>query len=118
MPWRREPLPPIPRFIRPLDLTPQTVLQRTPQPTLATDVAPARSAVAARAEGFGLAVPTLLRGKPNGRTTVEKGYRSHNIHEAELCLDCGFTIDGELHAPQKGRTLIITATDRLKFVRA
>lgn len=89
------------------------------RPFWGTEAAPVRfTAVAARAEGFGLAVPNLLRGKPNGRITVEKGYRSHNIHEAQLCLDCGFTIDGELHAPEPGRTLIITATDRLKFVRA
>ena len=88
------------------------------RPFWGTESAPVRfTAVAARAEKFGLAVPGLLRGKVNGRITVEKGYTSHNIHQAELCLDCGFTIDGELHAPE-GRTLIITATDRLKFVRA
>ncbi len=89
------------------------------RPFWGTEPAPVRfTAVAAHAKGFGLAVPNLLRGKPNERITAEKGYTSQNIHQAELHMDCGFTIDGELHAPQKGRTLIITADDRLEFVRA
>ena len=89
------------------------------RPFWGTEPAPVRfTAVAARAERFGRAVPNLLRGKPNARITTEKGYTSHNIHRAQLRMDCGFTIDGELHAPQPGRTLSITADDRLQFVRA
>ncbi len=89
------------------------------RPFWGTEPAPARfTAVASRAERFGLSVPNLLRGKPNERITAEKGYISHNIHQAELRMDCGFTIDGELHAPEDNRTLTITADDCLQFVRA
>ena len=80
---------------------------------------PARfTCTAAGARRFALAIPRLLTGKPGGPVTPENGYNSRNIHRAELQMDCGFVIDGELYAPQDGRILTITADDRIDFVRA
>jgi hypothetical protein len=33
-------------------------------------------------------------------------------------MDCGFTVDGELMAPEPDRSLFITADDVVRFVRA
>lgn len=44
-------------------------------------------------------LPALLRGQPHPRLTGEHGYTSHKVNRVELRLDCGFTLDGELHHP-------------------
>ena len=61
----------------------------------------------------------VLRGvEPvNEAGTTETGYTSHNVFSSELTLDCGLTIDGELFQPQPGRTVKLTADERLRFVR-
>jgi len=51
------------------------------------------------------------------RGAVEAGYTSHNVHTTELTLDCGLTIDGELFEPRPGRTVTLSADDRLRFVQ-
>jgi hypothetical protein len=48
------------------------------------------------------AAPAVMRGRPNRFVRPEYGYTSHNAHELELHLDCGFTLDGELHTPRAG----------------
>lgn len=48
---------------------------------------------------------------------TECGYTSHNVFTSQLTLDCGLTIDGEIFAPRPGRTVTLTADERLRFVR-
>lgn len=48
------------------------------------------------------AAPAVMRGKPNRFVRPEHGYTSHNAHEIELHLDCGFTLDGELFSARAG----------------
>jgi hypothetical protein len=48
---------------------------------------------------------------------TESGYTSHNVFTSQLTLDCGLTIDGENIAPRPGRTVTLTADERLRFVR-
>ena len=89
------------------------------RPFWGQEPAPVRfTAVATGAKRFGLTIPRLLSGKPGKHVTAEKGYTSHNIHQAALRMDCGFVIDGELTEPEEGRLLTITADDCLDFVRA
>jgi hypothetical protein len=53
------------------------------------------------------AAPAVMRGKPNRYVRPEYGYTSHNAHELELYLDCGFTLDGELFpAPASGPVIL------------
>ena len=33
-------------------------------------------------------------------------------------MDCGFTVDGELVTGKPGRVVTLTASDRIRFVRA
>jgi hypothetical protein len=42
---------------------------------------------------------------------------SRNVNDAELLVDCGLTIDGEMYAPQDRRTVRLGACDRIRFVR-
>jgi diacylglycerol kinase (ATP) len=51
------------------------------------------------------------------RGAVESGYTSHNVFTTELTLDCGLTIDGELFEPRPGRTITLSADERLRFVQ-
>jgi diacylglycerol kinase (ATP) len=60
----------------------------------------------------------ILRGRPGSVVTEANGYTSRNVKHAELRLDCGFTVDGELVAPEPGRTLAISADDRVRFAVA
>lgn len=64
------------------------------------------------------AVPGILRGRPPASITPETGYASRNVHEAELHLDCGLVLDGEMFAPEPGRVVRISADRRVRFVRA
>ncbi|MGH7961695.1 MAG: hypothetical protein ACRERD_07680, partial [Candidatus Binatia bacterium] len=58
----------------------------------------------------------VLRGRPP-RVTDSTGYMSRNVRHAELRLDCGLALDGEMFAPQPGRIVRIAADQRLRFVR-
>jgi hypothetical protein len=53
------------------------------------------------------AAPAIMRGKPNRYVRPEYGYTSHNAHEVELHLDCGFTLDGELFTPAPGTPVVL-----------
>lgn len=55
------------------------------------------------------AAPAVMRGKPNRYVRPEFGYTSHNAHELELSLDCGFTLDGELFPPPAGASLTLAS---------
>jgi diacylglycerol kinase family enzyme len=46
-------------------------------------------------------LPALLQGRRTPFTTPENGYFSHNLHEVQLTLTGGFTIDGELYAAER-----------------
>jgi diacylglycerol kinase (ATP) len=45
------------------------------------------------------ALPSAMRGHKSRHLTPANGYVSHNIDEAQLTLDCGFNLDGELYKP-------------------
>ncbi len=64
------------------------------------------------------ALTGILRGKPRSHVTEENGFTSRNAGRVELCLDCGFTVDGELFDPEPGRRVELTADDTVQFVRS
>jgi hypothetical protein len=76
------------------------------------------TSVAAPCESFALAAPGLLRGKPAEWVTPEKGYMSRNVDRAELRMNCGFTVDGELWQPDPDRSVALSAESVVHFVRA
>jgi hypothetical protein len=76
------------------------------------------SSIASNASRVRSAVPGILRGKPKPFVTPEHGFTSKNSKRAELHLDCGFTIDGELFEPIDDEVVTITADRRVTFVRA
>ena len=57
------------------------------------------TAVEAHHLHFLRALPSAMRGHKSRHLTPENGYASHNIDEAQLTLDCGFNLDGELYKP-------------------
>lgn len=63
------------------------------------------------------AVPAVMRGRPNRYVRPEYGYTSHNAHEVELHLDCGFTLDGELFVPSPGAPIILRSGYTAAFLR-
>ena len=76
------------------------------------------TSMASGAYRMGAAIPGILREKPASFVTPENGYTSRNLKCAELRLDCGFTVDGELVSGEAGRVVTITADDCIRFVRA
>jgi hypothetical protein len=76
------------------------------------------SSIASNASRVRSAVPGILRGKPKPFVTPEHGFTSKNSERAELHLDCGFTIDGEIFQPINDEVVTITADRRVTFVRA
>ena len=63
-------------------------------------------------------VAGVLRGRPPSRATPEAGYLSRNVHRGVLRIDGGMTLDGELFGPEPGRTVELSAGDRVRFVRS
>jgi len=59
----------------------------------------------------------ILRGRPGPLAREQDGYTSRNLRSLRLRMDCGFTVDGELIPPQPDRTLSVSATEPLAFVR-
>jgi hypothetical protein len=55
------------------------------------------TAVDAQPRHFLQALPSAMRGRQGRYLTSKNGYVSHNIDEAQLTLDSGFNLDGELH---------------------
>ncbi len=76
------------------------------------------TAISGNLQRLPIAAPGILRGKPGRHATSENGYTSYNAKRIDLRFDCGFTVDGELFAPQQGRTVEITADRTVPFVRA
>jgi hypothetical protein len=76
------------------------------------------SALAAPCERVGAASLGILRGKPASWVTPENGYTSRNVERAELRMNCGFTVDGELWQPDTDRSIVLTAERVVHFVRA
>ncbi len=82
------------------------------------DAAVRFTALVSGCERTALAAPGILRGKPAGFVRPEAGYTSRNVEEAELRLDAGFTVDGEIIPPRSGEIVRITGDRRIRFVRA
>lgn len=76
------------------------------------------SALSAPCERVGAAALGILRGKPASWVTPEAGYTSRNVERAELRMNCGFTVDGELWQPDTDRSIVLTAERVVHFVRA
>ncbi len=75
------------------------------------------STIASDAHRIPGALAGILRGKPRAHVTEENGFTSRNAGRVELCLDCGFTVDGELFDPEPGRRVELTADNTVQFVR-
>ena len=76
------------------------------------------TSIAAPCERVGAAAIGILRGKPAAWVTPEVGYTSRNVERAELRMNCGFTVDGELWEPDSDRSIALTAERVVHFVRA
>lgn len=88
------------------------------QPFWGQEAAPVRvTTIAASARRKWLAAVGILRGRPRPHVTPSTGYTSRNVRCAELHLDCGLCVDGELFAPRRDRIVRIEADSRIRFVR-
>jgi len=76
------------------------------------------TALASRAQWMALAAPGVLAGRPPRWVSPERGYVSERAERAELRISCGFTIDGELFAPEPEEHIELCADRRITFVRA
>jgi len=76
------------------------------------------TSIAAPCERFGRSAVGMLRGKPADWVTPENGYISRNVERAELRMNCGFTVDGELWQPDPDRSIALSAERVVHFVRA
>ena len=76
------------------------------------------TAIAKGAEQLWRAIPGILAGRPGTSASEEKGYTSRRASCVELDMSCGFTLDGELLEPAPRGTVLVTATDPIRFVRA
>jgi hypothetical protein len=76
------------------------------------------TAIASRAMRSFVAAPGILRGRPRPWVTPENGYESANAQRVRIAMGCGFTIDGELFAPEPDEVVNLCADRRLTFVRA
>lgn len=89
------------------------------KPFWGREAAPVRvTTIAANARRKWLAATSILRGRPRRHVTPSAGYTSRNVHCAELRLDCGLCVDGELFSPKRDRLVRIEADHRIRFVRA
>jgi len=75
------------------------------------------TAVADQALGIGPAI-SILRGRRPLRADIDPRFLSRNVHVAELGASCGLTVDGELFAPREGRTVRISASEPVRFLRS
>jgi hypothetical protein len=88
------------------------------QPFWGREAAPIRfTAITPGARRTPRGVIRVLRGQPPFSDAEQAGYLSRNVSRIDLHLDCGLLLDGELFAPEPGRTVRITADQRLRFVR-
>lgn len=75
------------------------------------------TAISSDAEQLRRSALGILRGAPPAFVHHARGYLSRNVRRAELLLDCGLTIDGEMWAPELSRRVEVTAGQRVCFVR-
>ena len=76
------------------------------------------TALASGAQWMALAAPGILAGRPPRWLAPERGYLSERLERAELRISCGFTIDGELFAPEPEEQIELCADRRIAFLRA
>jgi len=76
------------------------------------------TAIEAGALKFAQSVPGILAGIPSEEVNESNGYCSRRVQRALIGANCGFTVDGELVDPGPDRVVSVTATDRVRFVRA
>jgi diacylglycerol kinase (ATP) len=76
------------------------------------------TALASHAQSMPLAAPGILSGRPPRWLTPERGYASARVERAELRISCGFTVDGELFAPEPEEPIELSADHRIRFLRA
>jgi hypothetical protein len=76
------------------------------------------TSIASGSHRLASAAPGILRGKPRSFVRPENGYTSRNVEVAELRLDAGFTVDGEVVEPRSDEVIRITGDRRVGFVRA
>lgn len=75
------------------------------------------TAVSSEAQRLRAAAAGILRGRPAPYVTPANGYLSRNVHRAEILVDCGLTVDGELWPAEPGRRVRLTASDSVGLVR-
>jgi diacylglycerol kinase (ATP) len=76
------------------------------------------TALASGAQRMPFAAPGILTGRPPRWLSPERGYASERAERAELRISCGYTIDGELFAPEPEEQIELCADRRVTFVRA
>jgi len=76
------------------------------------------TAIAVTAQRKWLSAVGILRGRPRSTVVPAAGYTSRNVQCAELRLDCGLCIDGELFSPERDRRVRLEADQRVRFLRA
>jgi hypothetical protein len=76
------------------------------------------TSIASGSHRLASAAPGILRGKPCSFVKPANGYTSRNVEVAELRLDAGFTVDGEVVEPRSDEVIRITGDRRVGFVRA
>jgi hypothetical protein len=88
------------------------------RPFWGTESGPVRfTALAKGALGIDSAYDIVRGRKPRRAVDGDDTYVSHNIESAELRIDCGLTIDGEMYPARNGRIVRIAADERIRFVR-
>ncbi len=76
------------------------------------------TALASRARRIAAATPGILRGRPRQFVSAANGYTSENADRVTLRMGSGFTIDGEIFAPESDELVTVAADRRIQFVRA
>ena len=76
------------------------------------------TAVASGAHRIAAAAPGILRGRPRAFVKSDDGYTSRNVGTAQLRIDSGYTVDGEVVEPRSDEIVRITSDQRVSFVRA
>lgn len=76
------------------------------------------TAIATRATRPVVAAPGIFRGRPRDFVTSENGYHGANAQRVQIGMGCGFTIDGEIFAPEPDEVVRLGADRRITFVRA
>ncbi len=76
------------------------------------------TALASGAHRLGAAAPGILRGRPKAFVKSEDDFTSRNVGTAQIRIDSGYTVDGELIKPRSDEIVRITGDQRVSFVRA